>query len=378
MTVIQSAVRKNDYMARIGGDEFAILLEYCPLEEARLIAENIRHAVEEFTYVWESHSFKQSISIGVTDTSPEFIKIEDIMGAADAACYEAKKLGRNRVILQPFSHSSLSTSHREMHWVSQLQTAVAHDQFELFFQPVVRLKDNTSPYIHYEILVRYRDDNNHLILPGVFLPAAERFNISDQIDLWVIENTLNYLQQFPEHIEQLHCCSINLSALSLASHRIESAVERLLSDTQFPTHKLCFELTETSAISNLNEAKEFMEKLKGYGCRFALDDFGSGMSSFGYLKNIPVDYIKIDGIFVRDMLSDRVDKAMVSAINNIGHELELVTIAEYAESNVILSELTQQNIDLAQGDAIAKPMPLSELQNYYHNGKKHLAQFKVC
>lgn len=365
--VIQSAIRKNDYMARIGGDEFAIILEYCPLDEARLIAENIRHTVEEFTYVWESHNFKQSVSIGITDTSPEYVKVEDIMGAADAACYDAKQLGRNRVVLQAFSHNTLSTSHREMHWVSRLQKALGNDNFDLFFQPIISVSNPALPYIHYEILLRYQDEDGNLVLPGAFLPAAERFNISDQLDLWVIESVITFLNQHPKHVAQLECCSVNISATSLSSHRIEKSLEQLLLKAEFPTNKLCFEITETAAISNLNEAKVFMERIKTYGCSFALDDFGSGMASFGYLKNLPVDYIKIDGIFVRDMISDRIDSAMVSAINNIGHELKLTTIAEYVENDKIFEQLKKWGVDLAQGDAVGIAMPLTQLEDYYNS-----------
>lgn len=365
VAIIGEACKESDFFARIGGDEFAIVKTHSSKEDALRIAEGVRGAAEDFTFVWEQQTFRQSISVGVALTSPKINSIIDILGAADAACYAAKEGGKNRVVLHSESVEDPNDRRNDMLWVSRLQKAIQQGHFELYFQPIVPLDSDKEPHVHYEFLIRYADDNGEHITPNHFLPAAERFGFSEQIDLWVITTALDYLHKHPKHTRSLDCCSINLTSHSIANHRTRSAIIQLVKSYEFPMNKICFEITESSAIRNLSEAIEFINELKILGCQFALDDFGTGFSSFGYLKNLDVDYIKIDGSFVKDIVHDRIDRAMVTAVNNVGREMNIETIAEYAENDLIIDELAKIHVNYGQGYAIARPMPITELEDYY-------------
>ncbi len=365
VTVITDASKSHDMFARIGADEFAIIKENTSKEEALGIAETIRNAAEDLTFIWGSQSFRQSVSIGIALTSPRICTLTDIFGAADAACYLAKEAGRNRVVLHKESREAVEDSRHDMHWVSRLQRALEEDRFELFFQPIVNLRNPYDDYIHYEMLLRGIDSEGRHIQPDIFLPAAERFGISNQIDLWVVSSTLEFLRKSPRHTRKLQCCSINLSSNSLANDQTRSAIKQLVIRAGIPINKICFEITETSAIRNLTEATEFIEDLKALGCRFALDDFGTGFSSLGYLKALAVDYLKIDGSFVKDIVEDRIDRAMVTAISSIGRAMDITTIAEYVENEQTLKTLISIDVDLGQGIGLAKPMPLSSIHKFY-------------
>ncbi|WP_019605424.1 putative bifunctional diguanylate cyclase/phosphodiesterase [Teredinibacter turnerae] len=354
-----------DFFARAGGDELAMVLIDTSPTEAVEMAELARNIAEDFSFSWQDQSFRQSLSVGVALTSRNIRSLSDIMAAADAACYTAKQQGRNRVVVQEDTPELLDANRSEMLWVSRLQTALMRDRFELYFQPICDLRHRHSGYIHYEVLIRYVDDDGTHRTPDNFLPAAERFGLTNQIDLWVLTTTLDYLDRHPAHTRALNCCSINLSAHSLASHQSRSAIKQLVMTAQFPKNKLCFEITETNAIHNLQEAVEFVNDLKILGCRFALDDFGTGFSSFSYLQNLAVDYIKIDGSFIRDIINNEVGRAMVKAMNAIGRELNIGTIAEYVESDEIIAELIHMDVAYGQGFALAKPMPVSMMEEYY-------------
>lgn len=354
-----------DFFARVGGDELALVMCDTSREEAVDMAELARNIAEDLTFVWEEQSFRQSISVGVALTSRNIRTLTEILGAADAACYTAKQLGRNRVLVQEDTPEKLDTNRSEMLWVSRLQTALIRDHFELFFQPIMALRNGQHPYIHYEVLIRYLDDDGSHRTPDNFLPAAERFGLASQIDLWVLTTMFDFLDKHPAHSQALDCCSLNLSSHSLASHQTRSAIKQLLMTANFPVNKLCFEITETNAIHNLEEASQFVAELKILGCRFALDDFGTGFSSFGYLQNLDVDYIKIDGSFIKDIVTNKVGRSMVKAMNAIGRELGIATIAEYVESGEIMAELTQLGVPYGQGFGLAKPMPLSFVEEFY-------------
>ena len=369
VTVIGDAGKGHDMFARIGGDEFAMIKEDTSKEEALGLAETIRSAAEDLIFIWGSQSFRQSVSIGIALTSPRICTLTDIFGAADAACYLAKEGGRNRVVLHKESREAIEDSRHDMHWVSRLQRALAEDRFELFFQPIVNLRNPHDGYIHYEMLLRGIDIDGRHIQPDIFLPAAERFGISNQIDLWVVNTTLNFLKNNPQHTRELRCCSINLSSNSLANEQTRSAIKQLVIRAGIPINKICFEITETTAIRNLTEATEFIEDLKSLGCRFALDDFGTGFSSLGYLKALAVDYLKIDGSFVKDIVEDRIDRAMVTAISSIGRAMDIITIAEYVENEQTLKTLISIDVDLGQGIGLAKPMPLSSIHKFYRTEK---------
>ena len=368
VAVITEHCKKLDFFARISGDEFAIVKKNVNPEQAVELAETVRSTAEDVTFSWDAHSFRQSVSVGVALTSPRVCTLTDIFGAADAACAQAKETGRNRVILHKETRDAGQDSRNDMLWVSRIQQAFSSDRLELYFQPIVDLKNPLNGYIHYELLIRYKGDDGRQVSPDRFLPAAEKYGISNQIDLWVLTTALDFLQRHPEHTRELHCCSINLSANSLGNFQVRSAVKALMENLEFPTNKICFEITESSAIQSLNDAMGFIDEMKTLGCKFALDDFGTGFSSLGYLKNLDVDYLKIDGAFIRDIVSDNIDRAMVTAIASIGREMEIKTIAEYVEDEQVLKTLIPLNVDLGQGYGLARPMNLEEAVEYYKHG----------
>ena len=363
--VIQEHCEHIDMFARISGDEFAIVQNKITAERAMELAETIRGAAEDVTFSWNTHSFRQSISVGVALTSPRICTLTDIFGAADAACSLAKENGRNRVVLHRESRDIGQDSRNDMLWVSRLQQAFTNDRLALYFQPIIDLRNPTANYVHYELLIRYIGEDGRLIGPDKFLPAAEKYGISNQMDLWVVTTALDFLQRHPEHTQKLQCCSINITANSIGNHQTRSAIKVLMEKLAFPTHKICFEITESSAIRNMNDALDFIEEMRILGCKFALDDFGTGFSSLGYLKNLDVDYLKIDGTFIRDIVNDNIDRALVTAIADIGHAMKIKTIAEYVENENVLKTVIPLNVDLGQGYGLAKPMPLDEAISFY-------------
>jgi EAL domain-containing protein (putative c-di-GMP-specific phosphodiesterase class I) len=247
-----------------------------------------------------------------------------------------------------------------MQWVEKIRIGIEHDRFQLFGQLIVPIAENRGG-LHFETLIRYLDDQGKIIPPGAFLPAAERYNMASPLDRWVISRLFEYLATTPDFLNRLEMCSVNLSGLSLSDQTMLSFIDEQFQKWQIPTHKICFEITETAAISNLSYARQFIDSLRQKGCSFSLDDFGSGLSSFAYLKNLPVDYLKIDGLFVKDILEDRVDLTMVKAINEVAHVMGKKTIAEFVETQSIFDLLQTLGVNYAQGYGIAKPVPLREL-----------------
>lgn len=359
--------RTCNIFARIGGDEFAIVTSKPTKKAVNLLAETLRSRAEDLTFVWENKPFRQSISVGVAYSSNPNATLKELLSVADAACYLAKEQGRNQVKVNIVEDTNTAIDHRQsMHWVSRLDKAVRNGEFSLNFQPIVRVDRPSSPYIHYEVLLQYIDEKGNKISPGNFLPSAERFGKSTEIDLWVVTETFDFLRRNTTHTKYLGCCSINLTSHSIASHRCRSAIISLVKTHSFPPGKICFEITETSAISNLGDAIEFIQTLRGLGCLFALDDFGTGFSSFGYLRSLKVDYVKIDGSFIRNLTENRFDKVMTQSICNIAKEMGIKTVAEYVESDRVMRELKAIGIDFGQGFAIAKPMPLEAIDDFYH------------
>jgi EAL domain-containing protein (putative c-di-GMP-specific phosphodiesterase class I) len=254
----------------------------------------------------------------------------------------------------------------EMQWVEKIRLGLEQNRFSLYGQAIVPLldsKDNTEEGLHFEVLLRYRDDRGNIIPPGAFLPAAERYNLAPELDRWIIANLLEWLAGQPDFLKTLSVCSINLSGLSLSDETMLRFISGQLLRWNIPTNKLCFEITETAAISNLLHATQFIDQLKGQGCLFSLDDFGCGLSSFAYLKNLPVDFLKIDGLFVKDILEDKFDLAMVKSINEVGHVMNKKTIAEFVENERIFNLLKTLGVDYAQGYGIGRPVPLEELKS---------------
>jgi diguanylate cyclase (GGDEF)-like protein/PAS domain S-box-containing protein len=356
---LQANTRGSDTLARLGGDEFALLLANCRLDSALHTAETLCDAVDSFRFVWEGKSFGVSASIGVVEIRPDSGTITDLLSAADNACYVAKDLGRNRIhVFQP-DDVALAKRQGEMQWLPRIRSALEQGQFRLFYQRIVPLS-STQEEQHCELLLRMVDADKKLVPPGAFIPAAERYGLTHNIDRWVINAAFDHLSAHRSYVANPNqLWTINLSGQTICDDHFLDFVMEQFRTKNVPPASICFEITETTAIRNLNRAAELMSTLKSMGCRFALDDFGSGLSSFNYLKHLSVDFLKIDGSFVKDMLDDAMDCAMVASINQIGQLLGLRTIAEWVEHEQVLAKLQELRVDFAQGYCIHTPEPLA-------------------
>jgi len=357
---LQARVRGTDTLARLGGDEFGVLLEHCPIDQARSTSDELRELIKRFRFAWQDKVFEIGASIGVVPITADSGSIVDVLSAADSACYVAKDLGRNRIHIYQPEDSALAHRHGEMQWVNRVNRALGEDRFRLFFQNVIPIAEGeTDRYC--EILVRMVDEDGNMVPPMAFIPAAERYQIMPALDRWVLRAALDALQDETRALTGVTICAVNLSGQSLCDDHFLGSVVQLLGDSGIDPTRICFEITETAAIANLARATRFINILKGMGCRFALDDFGSGLSSFSHLKHLPVDFLKIDGSFVRDMVRDPVDAAMVEAINRIGHVMGIRTIAESVETPEVLERLRTLRVNFAQGSGISEPQPFPEL-----------------
>jgi diguanylate cyclase (GGDEF)-like protein/PAS domain S-box-containing protein len=360
---LRHELREGDTLSRIGGDEFGILFSGCSINSAIRLAENLRNIVEEFRFIWDDKSFRIGVSIGLVPITSDSGTMSEVLSAADSACYVAKENGRNRVHVYELNDDELVRRQGQVLWVQKIQDVLERNRFRLYFQLIAPIDEKLrgEEKLHGEVLLRMLDDKGDLIGPGTFIPAAERYSLMPSIDRWVIENTLNCLGEDPEQLlKRVSACSINLSGQSLSDDRFMGALIKMIDDSNVPPSILCFEITETAVISNLSNATTMIMRLREMGCRFALDDFGVGLSSFGYLKNLPVDYLKLDGCFIKNMVRDGIDHAMVQAINHVGQTMKIKTIAEFVESAEILQALGEIGVDYAQGYHIAKPVPLRD------------------
>jgi diguanylate cyclase (GGDEF)-like protein/PAS domain S-box-containing protein len=357
--IIQELVPDTDIVARLGGDEFGVLLNDCHLDKAHQIANQIRSKIEENVFHWRNQSFVQTASIGVVKIDNEIDEVATILKRADSACFAAKDAGRNRIHIYREDDALMTTREGEMRWVSKLAQALEENRFVLYHQTIAPLSANEETGRHYEILLRLTDEKGDLVPPFIFLSAAERYNMIDKIDRWVVKNVFSWLHEHPQHLHELALCSINLSGKSMCDSDLLDYINEQFVTYQIPPHKICFEVTETMVVANIETATSLIEALKEKGCKFALDDFGTGMSSFSYLKNLPVDYLKIDGSFVKDILTDPIDSAMVNSINEIGHVMGKKTIAEFVENEQISIRLREIGVDFAQGYGIDFPTPLA-------------------
>ena len=357
---LKRALGQSGILARLGGDEFAVLLPGKTAQEAFAVAYNLLEVVKEFRFFWQDSLFSISVSIGMTEITFDDLSAEQTIKKADSACFVAKEKGRNRIHLFHPDDAELQKQQAEIQWVQVLQRALEQDSFVLYMQPIQAIQHRDS-VANYELLLRLRSDDNSIIAPGNFLSSAERYGLMPQIDRWVIRNYFRWLAQHPQHLDVLGHCSINLSGASLIDPLFKAYVLALFEEYKIPARFICFEITESMAILNLQNTLDFIHHFRSLGCQFALDDFGSGFSSYGYLKNFPVDYIKIDGNFVRDLLTDKFDRAIVNSIHDVAAAMGIKTVAEYVESTEILLELRKMGVDYAQGYGIAKPKPLSDI-----------------
>jgi diguanylate cyclase (GGDEF)-like protein len=352
--LLKEQVREGDSLARLGGDEFGVLLENCPLQEAIGIADKLRQCIADFRFVSEGKSFSIGASIGVVQVADGMLNLTDILSAADAACYMAKEKGRNRVQFYRPHDSEVSMRRREMDWVPRLQRALQEGRFVLYSQQIMSIGGHFPQTSHHELLVRMLDEHGKVIPPMAFIPAAERYSIMPMIDQWVIHNAFAAISSLGQDCGTY---AINISGASIGDERVLEFVREQFRKYVMPPRSICFEITETAAIANFDKAARFFGEMKSLGCLFSLDDFGAGMSSFGYLKHLPVDFIKIDGSFVKDVAHDPVAVAMVRAINDVGHVMGKKTIGEFVDGEIVLRALREIGVDFAQGNWISRPCP---------------------
>jgi diguanylate cyclase (GGDEF)-like protein/PAS domain S-box-containing protein len=370
---VKQEVRAGDILARLGGDEFGVLLTNCPQHAALGIAEAIRHKISELRFIWEDKVFSTNASIGVLTLAESLSTVGDALSAADQACYLAKDNGRNRVQFYRPDDQEMRARHGEMRWVERLNRAIEQNQFALFAQEIRPVggpfpNDNVEAS-RFEILIRMIDSDGTLIAPMAFIPAAERYGLMPRIDRWVIANACRNLALLRERHGTIPAFMINLSGASVTDTEMVEFVRSQLEQHNLPRHSIGFELTETTAISNLANASQLMHRLKEIGCPMALDDFGSGMASFAYLRGFPIDYLKIDGEFVKDMTTDAVDYEIVVAIHNVGRVMGVKTVAESVENADILAALQAVGVDYAQGFHISRPMPMMDIA--YRAPRRH-------
>jgi diguanylate cyclase (GGDEF)-like protein/PAS domain S-box-containing protein len=360
-SLLQDNMRDSDLVARLGGDEFGILLPRCTLDAAEKVISRFHQALQRFRFTWRDKAFTVGASIGLVPISREFRTVAQLLSAADHACYVAKEKGRNRIQLYSEDDAAFIRRHGEMNWVVRIQETLERDRFRLFAQQILPLSPRASKGLYFEVLVRMAEDDGRIHLPSDFIRAAERYGLMRRIDRWVIRNCLRTLAtQPPPFLELLQTCSINLSAVSVGDERFYDFLDGELAFSGVPPEKICFEITETAAIENLSQAAKLLHRLVGRGIRFALDDFGTGMSSYSYLKDLPVSFLKIDGKFIKDVVTDPLDRAMVQSINQVGHVMGIQTVAEGVTSSAVVERLRELGVDYAQGNWVSPPRPLGK------------------
>ena len=354
--LFHEVLRSGDVIARLGGDEFGIILENCNLSKAEKIADKIRQTIKDYRFIWDDKTFDIGVSIGVIGIDADNSDISQILSAADMACYAAKDSGRNRVHVYESSDKAMAERYGQMHWTAKISKALEENRFILYQQPIVGVIDNNRD--HLEILLRMIDEDKNIILPGAFMPAAERYGLMPAIDRWVIRETFKYMAE-RDHSGPVNgsdrVYAINLSGDSINDNSLLDFILEEKTKNNISLKNVCFEITETVAISNLDKATLFINELKTFGCKFALDDFGSGLSSFAYLKTLPVNFLKIDGAFVKDICNDVIDRAMVESIQQVGKVMQLETIAEHVEDEATLLLLREIGVDFAQGYHLGRP-----------------------
>ena len=353
--LLAESFRERDTLARLGGDEFGLLLEHCPLEQAKLVTKTVIDALRDHRFIWKGRTFQVGASIGIVPITAQSESVGQLLSQADVACYTAKEQGRARIHVYEHADSEPAQRHSELLRVSGLRDALDQDRFRLYRQPIEPLTGDEAGPPRYELLLRLLDEKGNYVLPGAFIPAAERYGLIARIDRWVIRTALTrYQDWFGKSGAKI---SINLSGNSLSENSFETYVEEQLAASAVAAEQVCFEITETAVVHNLSQAIKFITAVRKWGVEVALDDFGSGLSSFRYLKALPVEYLKIDGTFVQDMIGDESNRAIVHAINDVGRAMGIKTIAEYACSPEIVDGLKTIGVDYAQGYALGAPVP---------------------
>ncbi|MCG8487400.1 MAG: EAL domain-containing protein [Chromatiales bacterium] len=355
--VLKKCVRESDLLARLGGDEFGVLLLNCPLDRAEQLANILREAVEGYRFIWEGRPFNTSVSIGLVDITPVTNSGIEVLSNADMACFAAKSRGRNRVHIYTAEDDELALRRDEMQWVSRINSALSESRFLLYQQPIVPLVEVDGPR-HTEVLLRMQGPDGEIISPGAFIPAAERYDLMQRLDRWVVNSIFTHLGEGSLDYHQGQLFFINLSGTSLSDPDFFNFIQERMNSLKVPPQSICFEVTETAAINNLEITESFIQEIRQMGCYFALDDFGAGLSSFSYLKSLSVDFLKVDGSFVKQVEEDEMSRAIVDAINTIGHVAGLKTIAEFVERQQTREMLQSMGVDFAQGYGIQRPQPL--------------------
>ncbi|QSP95488.1 EAL domain-containing protein [Marinobacter salinisoli] len=351
--LFQKYVRATDSLARLGGDEFALLLEKTPVENAATLAQRLRRDVGDYRFTWKGKVFSIGISIGVVTINEKTGTLAELVSLADTACYAAKDGGRNQVVVHDENRGDIAQRQTEMEQVTVIREAIRNNNLILFHQKVSPIRGNPQGD-RYEVLVRMKREGR-LVLPGAFLPAAERYNMIVELDQWVIQTYFKWLSEHPQHLQQLTQANINLSAQSVSCADLSPFIIDAFNRYGIPAHKICFEITESAAVASVKETQNLIERLRAIGCKFALDDFGSGFASYGHLKTLPVHCLKIDGCFIRGLATDKVDYEMVRAMTEVAHAMGLEVVAEYVENASIMARLTELNVDYAQGWHIHQP-----------------------
>ena len=357
---LQHQVRKRDTVARLGGDEFGVLLEDCPPEKAWQLVASLHKSINDFQFIWQDQTFHVGASIGLVPINSAETTLDELLAAADRACYVAKDNGRNRVHLYRNDDVAVANTRGEIRWVNRIQRALEEDRLVICLQPIQAVKPHEAAGESCEVLVRLIDEKGALVSPSAFLPAAERYNLGTALDRRVLDETLRHFTADRDRLARLDTAFINLSSQTFGNRSFLDYILERAKHYEMSCEKLCFEISERTALSRLEDAKEFVEALRAIGCRFALDDFGRGAYSFRYLKELKVDFVKIDGSFVRNMMKDPMDLVVVRSIAEIAELSNAATIAEYVESPEILAKLSDLGIDYAQGFAVGRPMPITE------------------
>ncbi|WP_428608729.1 EAL domain-containing response regulator [Sedimenticola sp.] len=352
--------RSGDLAARLGSDQFGLILSDCNLQDGQQIIHTLHEQMKQHVFHWEESSYDLSVSIGLVPVTRDSDSVAALFSAAETACNVAKDEGRNQVHIGDEQDSLLTQRLTEIQWISRINKALKEHRFRLYYQTIEPINQIDNEGEHYEILIRMLGEEGEIIPPGEFLPAAEHYHLSPQIDRWVILNTLGWLNDHPDQLQALSLCSINLSGLSIGDREMLTFIQETLENSNVPPSKICLEVTETAAIAHLDAAVKFMQTLKAIGVRFSLDDFGTGLSSFAYLRTLPVDFLKIDGMFVRHIARNIIDWTLVKSINDMGQIMGKQTIAEFVEDEDIYNQLHEIGANYAQGYLLSKPSPLLE------------------